>query len=136
MIQDLPIILAIHSDWGIALLRLVVGGILLTHGWPKIKNLQSTQQFFHGIGFHPGWLWGTVAAIVETVGGALLVLGVFVRPVAFFVLGQFAVILAWRLVRRDPLKAFELDLLIFAASVALITLGAGSFAASVTVFGF
>jgi putative oxidoreductase len=129
MIQNLPAILAIYSDFGIALLRVALGIILLAHGWPKIKDLKTTAVSFEGMGFRPGGLWGTIAAVVEFFGGVLLITGLFTRFTAFVVFGQFIVILIWRLRRRDPLVGgFELDLLMLVAALTILTLGPGAYA--------
>ncbi len=127
MISNLPIILSMHSEAAVAVLRIVVGVILLVHGLPKIKDLKTTMMDFEGMGFRPGFIWGTVTAVLEVVGGAFLVLNILVQGVAFFIIGQFAVIIAWRLKMRSPfVHGSELDFLILAASLVLLTFGGGS----------
>jgi len=64
------------------LLRVALGVTLLAHGLLKVLvfTLPGTVGFFASVGF-PGWLAYPVVA-VEIVGGALLVLGLYTRPVA------------------------------------------------------
>jgi putative oxidoreductase len=57
------------------------------HGWQKFFGL------FGGIGGHrlaPTDMLG-VAGLIETVGGALIILGLFTRPVAFLLSGEMAI---------------------------------------------
>jgi putative oxidoreductase len=127
MPQNIPVILMIYSDFGILALRLALGVILLAHGIPKAKDIRGAAEWFASVGFRPGRLWATVAAVTECAGGVLLLAGAFVQYAAFVVAGQFAVILFWRLRRRDTLASAELELLVFAAALALTTLGGGTF---------
>jgi putative oxidoreductase len=116
----------LYGDWGLAALRIVLGVILLAHGWPKLEDLKKTSENFAGMGFKPGSLWATVAAIVEFFGGLALILGIWTEIPAFFVVCEFVVIMIWRLARKQPLVGgYELDLLILAGAVVLLTQGAG-----------
>ena len=119
-------ILYIFSDWTILFLRLVLGVILLAHGWPKIKDLKTAADNFLAMGFKPARFWATVVAIAEFFGGVALILGIYVQTVAFIFVIEFFVINVWRIRRKQPLAGgFEFDLLILAASAALVTLGGG-----------
>ncbi len=126
MLENFPIILAMYGDYGILALRVALGLVLVAHGMPKLRDLRNTGEWMASVGFRPGRMWAGVAAAVENVGGLLLLLGVFVQAAALFIAGEFAVILLWRLRRRDPWSAAELELMLFAASLALVTLGGGA----------
>jgi len=67
---------------GWLLLRLAVGGWLLHEGWPKILNPMGQVQFVEMIGFHPGWLFSPMLAIMQVAGGIALILGLLTRPFA------------------------------------------------------
>ncbi|WP_254598622.1 DoxX family protein [Achromobacter piechaudii] len=67
---------------GWLLLRLAVGGWLLHEGWPKILNPMGQVQFVEMIGFHPGWLFSPILAIMQVFGGIALILGLLTRPFA------------------------------------------------------
>jgi uncharacterized membrane protein YphA (DoxX/SURF4 family) len=62
---------------GILLIRLEVGFIFLTHGLSKVENMSRTMHMFSSMGF-PGWV-GAFIGILEVVGGAALILGLFTR---------------------------------------------------------
>lgn len=65
------------------LLRVLAGGILINHGWPKIQNPTGMAGWLDSMGFAPGWFWSTGVAATEFFGGILLVLGLLTRPAAF-----------------------------------------------------
>src|SRR5438552_18036088 len=66
---------------GLLLVRLVFGLLMAAHGSQKIfgwfggYGLTGTGAFLEQIGFRPGRLFATAAALGETVGGLLTVLG-------------------------------------------------------------
>ncbi|HEX8895588.1 MAG TPA: DoxX family membrane protein [Terriglobales bacterium] len=68
-------------DIGLLLLRLAVGLTLVAHGthklfgWFKGPGLNATGQFFTVLGFPPGRRHALMAALGETVSGALLAVG-------------------------------------------------------------
>jgi putative oxidoreductase len=75
--------------WGpriLSVLRIVVGLVLLQYGlaklfgWPAVKMFEDLPWFS---------LFG-IAGMFELVGGTLLILGLFTRPVAFILSGEMA----------------------------------------------
>lgn len=72
-----------------SILRVIAGLLLIVHGVQKLFGL------FGGLGGHgataPVWSEFWVAGVLETVGGILIVLGLFTRPVAFLLCGEMAV---------------------------------------------
>jgi len=80
-----------------ALLRATVGLALVPHGlrntfgfFPKTgirsHNLTELAAQLDQDGYRPGKLWAPAISVVQLVGGPLLALGLFTRPVAFAVL--------------------------------------------------
>jgi putative oxidoreductase len=72
-----------------SLLRVITGALFSCHG------LQKLFGFFGGMGGHGAVAhFGTrmwTAGALESVGGLLIVLGLFTRPVAFILCGEMAV---------------------------------------------
>lgn len=64
------------------ILRVVVGGALVIEGWPKILEPFGQIGFVEGIGFHPGWLWSPLLAVLQVFGGLAIAIGLFTRPAA------------------------------------------------------
>ena len=71
----------------LALLRIVTGYLYLQHGTAKLLGFPHVAMFDN---LSVMSLIGT-AGILELVGGVLLLVGLFVRPVAFVLSGQMAV---------------------------------------------
>lgn len=68
-------------------LRVMSALLFMQHGTAKLLGIPTLPQFANLQMFSLGW----IAGILELVGGALLVLGLFTRPVAFILSGQMAV---------------------------------------------
>ena len=70
-----------------SLLRIVVGFTFSLHGYQKFFGA------FGGLGGQKAELVSMMGAagVLETFGGALIILGLFTRPVAFILCGQMAV---------------------------------------------
>jgi len=115
------------APWGLTLLRISVGAILIVHGWPKLFG-DTTQllAFFESTVLPAPSLMLIAAGLVEVFGGALLILGLFTRYVAALIALEFAVILLFVKLQLGWSK-LEFDLLIFASTLALMSSGAGKF---------
>ena len=70
----------------LSVLRIMTGLLLLQHGTTKYLGIPATPM----TGISPFTLAG-VAGILELVGGVLIVIGLFTRPVAFILSGMCAV---------------------------------------------
>ena len=126
-------ILFSYADWGVLLLRVIFGLIFLVHGWPKLKNLKGTQAWFDSMGFKPGVFWGTLVALLEVVGGLLLMAGLFTQIVAILFAMQMFVITIWKMRLGQKLAGgYELDLILLGVAVAFALNGGGA----ITLDGF
>ncbi|GAO40267.1 hypothetical protein SCH01S_45_01100 [Sphingomonas changbaiensis NBRC 104936] len=79
--------------WGVwaprmlSVLRIMTALLFMEHGLMKLAHFPAPQP---GVPDPlPALL--TVAALIEVIGGALLVLGLFTRPVAFICAGEMAI---------------------------------------------
>jgi putative oxidoreductase len=73
-----------------SLLRVMTGALFMQHGLQKLFGLfLAPDRPFNGAppAFSQFWF----AGVLETFGGALIVLGLFTRPVAFLLAGEMAV---------------------------------------------
>lgn len=116
----------IFSEWGILILRSVLGLILVVNGWPKIKDLKQNALKFSEMGFRPGIFWGTLVALAEFVGGIALITGFLTQIFAFIIAIQFVVILL-SVKRRAKFTELQFDLLILASALILVALGGGGY---------
>lgn len=79
-----------QREWAprlLGLLRIVTAFLFLQHGTAKLFHLPHVAMFD---GLQVMSLMGA-AGVIELVGGALLLIGLFTRPVAFILSGQMAV---------------------------------------------
>ena len=82
---------AIGTAWTprlLSVLRIASGLLFLQHGTAKYFKIPVVPTFAKGV--DPMTLVG-VAGILELVGGVLLIVGLFTRPVAFILSGLMAV---------------------------------------------
>lgn len=70
------------QPYGWAAFRIVIGGLLMIEGWPKIIAPFAQTGFVEGLGLYPGWFFSPLLAIMQFVGGAMIAVGLFTRPVA------------------------------------------------------
>lgn len=75
-----------YKDFGLLIIRVGLGAMFIYHGYPKLMGgkeawigLGSSTKYI-GITFLP-MVWGLLAAVVETLGGLLVILGLAFRPV-------------------------------------------------------
>lgn len=111
---------------GLLVLRFAVGGMMLTHGWPKLERLLETpEKFADPFGLGPE-ISLALAVFAELVCAALIVIGAGTRfaaaPLLFTML-----VAAFMIHGDDPFKKQELALLYGAGSLALMLTGAGQF---------
>jgi putative oxidoreductase len=85
-----------YRDIGLLFLRLGIGTMMILHGWPKLaggivqwEKLGKAMGVL-GVNFFPV-LWGFSAAMVETLGGVLLIIGFCFRPVSILMTMNFIV---------------------------------------------
>jgi putative oxidoreductase len=118
--------LLVLSNWALLAFRVVLGSVLVVHGWPKLKKTKEVLDSFEKAGFKPSSFWVTVAAAIEFVGGIFIILGLFTQIISFLAFLQFLVILI--VVKRNARfkGEVEFDLLILAGLAILVTMGGGA----------
>ena len=118
-------VLLVFSDWGILSLRIVLGIILVVHGWPKIKNLRATAENFAAMGLKPAKFLATIVALLEFFGGLMIVAGLLTQVIAIFAAIQFLVVIFKVNGKQGLVGGYELELLILASAIILAVLGSG-----------
>ena len=122
-------ILLINSDWVLLFVRVVLGVVMIYYGWPKIKDLKSNAKDFVKMGFKPGWLWGTITAIVEFVGGVAVLVGFLAEIAALFFALQMIAGTIWKIKTDKPFTDWSYNLQLLAMSLTIITFGPGLYSA-------
>lgn len=122
---------ATATDIGLLALRVGFGGLFAVHGSQKLfgwfngYGLEATQGAFEGMGYNPGKLFGTLAALSELGGGLLLLLGLFTPLAAAIVLGTTINIVnaTW----SSGFAVWEMGALFAIAAVGIAFTGPGRF---------
>lgn len=129
------------QGWGLTALRLAVGLVFVGHGLPKLLPIwggspAETAIVFESVGLRPGFPLALLAGVVEVVGGAAIVAGLFTRWVAVPLLADMTVavwkvhfphgfFLNWTLAPGVG-HGYEYHLVLIAALVCLMLAGPGA----------
>jgi putative oxidoreductase len=120
---------------GMAVLRVVVGVLLMGHGLQKLAGwfgghgLEGTGHFFDTIGLRPGRAQAALAGGAEAGGGALLALGLLTPVGAAMVTGSMAGAIAKVHASKGPWVSnggYEYNLVIMSAVFAIAAAGPGA----------
>ncbi len=68
--------LPLNPDAGLLILRVVLGIIMMYHGWPKLTNLGGVIEGFSGMGIPLPAVAAVFSMVAEFFGGLLLLVGV------------------------------------------------------------
>ena len=117
------------QGWGVAVLRAVVGFVFLMHGGQKlfIYGFKGVAGFMSQLGIPAPGLAAVVVTLVEFLGGAALLVGLFTSwAAALLSINMLVAVLAVHLRAGFFLpKGFEYALTLLAANVALVLTGSG-----------
>jgi putative oxidoreductase len=121
-----------YRNLGLLIIRVGLGSMMIYHGFPKVTggphawaSLGSATRYM-GIHFLPV-IWGLLAALIETLGGFLVIIGLAFRPAVILLALNLFVAAASHLCKGDGLfeasHAIELAI-VFAG---LIFIGPGKY---------
>ncbi|WP_316849962.1 DoxX family protein [Pedobacter agri] len=121
-----------YRNTGLLMLRIGLGVMFIIHGFPKLAGgpdswtgLGGSMKVV-GIDFLPVF-WGFMAAVAETFGGFLLIVGLFYRPACMLLVFTMVIAALVHLGKGDGLKgashAIELGIVFFS----LIFIGPGKY---------
>ncbi|HUJ96067.1 MAG TPA: DoxX family protein [Terriglobales bacterium] len=118
-----------ESSWGLTILRVVVGLAFLLHGWQKlfVMHVSGVGGFLGSLGVPVPGLAAWVLTLVEFLGGAALILGLFTRWVAWLL--AVDMVMAMLLVHAKHgffYPGVEYALTLMAANIALALTGPGA----------
>jgi putative oxidoreductase len=117
------------GDIGLLLLRLFAGlALAFAHGINKLPPAEGFVNMIGGFGFPAPALFGWMSGLTEFVGGILLALGLFTRPVAALIVGNMIVAVVFGHA-GDPFGRRELALMFLVVALMYLFVGAGRYAA-------
>ncbi len=125
-----------YASWSTLFLRLGVGIIFLIHGAGKLFNIgptalgiSGTADFFAGLGIPAALFFAWIVALVETLGGAALLLGIFTRYAALLLaIDMLTALLVFHLPKGFSILngGYEFVLLLLLGNISLLLSGAGA----------
>jgi alpha-1,6-mannosyltransferase len=121
-------------SWGIALVRVMAGLIIMVAGLEKwaAGGLTGFTQGATGMGLPLAQLWGVYIPLQEFIGGFLILTGLGARWVAIlFVIEYFVTSFLLKAVRPAPFGGWDsmrIDLMLWVAVIAVAAVGPGAFA--------
>jgi len=113
-----------YYDLAILFLRIAVGVIFIVAGWGKLTGIEGTQGFFGNIGIPAPGLMAWVVAIVEFVGGIMVLIGLYIR-VPSILLAITMVVAIFTVKMGGEFSNMRIDITLLAMSLALFILGSG-----------
>ena len=122
--------LLMYSTLGPLILRLLLGIVLIDLGVLKLKGEKERWLgSFEALGLNPAGLLLPIYALLQVVGGLLLIMGLWtqVAALAFVIFGALELFVEWRakeILKRDVI----FYLFVFVISLSLLVMGAGNYA--------
>ena len=122
-----------QTSW--AILRAVVGIMMIHNGIDKLANIESfAQAYVAYIGLPFPIFFSYVAAFTELIGASLLIIGLFVRPAAFGLFATMCVAMYHHiLVAGLSIPYLELSAIYAACFLFFIINGAGLFSSDALI---
>ena len=117
---------AVDPAWGITAVRVMAGIILIVAGYGKFAGgLGGFSGFIGSLGFPAPGVLGPLVAVLELVGGLLVLVGFKVRWIALLLIAEFLVTTFVIKLRGMGWDASRIDFMMLAAAVMLLLAGAG-----------
>lgn len=121
-----------YRNTGLLVMRIGIGIMFIVHGFPKLAGGPSSWEQLGGsmkvvgVNFLP-LFWGFMAAVAETFGGFLLIVGLFFRPACIALVFTMIIAALVHFGKGDGLSgashAIELGIVLFS----LIFIGPGRY---------
>ncbi len=117
----------INPDWGVTLVRVMTGLVFAVHGFQKFAGgLGGVTAFFTKLAIPLPGVMAPLIAVLELIGGILLILGVGTRVVAALFTAQMLVATLWVQIPHGGWNGSELERMLLVAAVLLVVGGPGA----------
>jgi putative oxidoreductase len=124
---------SVAVDLGLLIMRLGIGAMFLVFGWQKLQGgtelwekLGGAMKVF-GVTFKPVF-WGFMAMFAELVGGAMLIIGLFVRPYALLLLFTMVTASVMLITSGSPMQGYAHAVDMAVVFAGLLVAGGGRYA--------
>ncbi len=119
-------IFGIEPGWGVTIVRISMGLIFAVHGYQKFAGgLGGVSDFFAKLSIPLPGLLAPLIAVLELVGGILLVIGLASRWIGLLFAIEMIVTTFWVQIPARGWNASELDRILLAGGILLFLTGAG-----------
>jgi putative oxidoreductase len=123
----------LNPGLGLAILRVALGVTFIAHGLPKLTGgIEMTAGMFEGLGIPAPVLAAWLVALLETIGGLLLIIGFLVTPTALLLFGHMllGIVLVhssngWYVIERGQ-GGVEFSVILIASLLMLVFGGSGT----------
>ena len=123
-----------YNDFAPLLLRIGVGIIFIVAGWGKITGIEGTIGFFGGLGIPLPGVMAWVVALVEFVGGLMVLTGTYIRiPTILLACVMLVALLTTKV--GGEFGAARLDIMLLLANLALFIMGSGKYSVNSLLLG-
>jgi len=117
-----------NKDAALLLLRIGVGLIFVIAGWGKLTGIEGVQGFFGSARIPLANIMAWVVALVEFVGGLMVLTGYKIRIPGYLLAVTMLVAIFVLLSREDSgFGSIRLELMLLLTSLALTMTGSGSY---------
>jgi len=122
-------IAGIHPGWGLTVVRISMGLIFAFHGYQKFAGgIAGVSAFFAKLSIPLPGLMAPFVALLELLGGILLVLGLATRWIGLLLALEMIVTAFWVQVPTRGWNASDLDRILLASGILLFLAGPGRLA--------
>ena len=119
----------LEPGWGLTVLRIAIGLVFAVHGYAKFAGgLGKTSAFFAKVSIPLPELVGPGIAVLELIGGMLLVLGWATRWLGLLFAMEMLVAMFWVQMPAKGWNGSELERVLLAGGITLFFTGAGKLA--------
>lgn len=117
-----------NKNLAILLLRIGVGVIFIIAGWGKLTGIEGVQGFFGNIGIPMAGVMAWVVALVEFVGGIMILVGYKVEiPGILLAITMLVAIFTVKMGGDGGFRGMRLEIMLLLTSLALSMMGTGSY---------
>lgn len=117
-----------NKDFGLLVIRVIIGAIFVVHGYQKLQGMEGVVGFFGSLGFAPFLAY--VVALVEFLGGISLIIG-YGSKIASALLAATMLVAIVKVHGSNGFSAgkggYEFVLALFAVAVGLLYTGPGRY---------
>jgi putative oxidoreductase len=120
-------VVPVNSDLAFLILRLALGAVMLTHGFPKVTGFAGTAGFFASAGVPVPTLAAAFAAAVEVGGGILILLGIAVDIIGLLFAVDMLGAIVFAASKKGFMGGWEFEFTLLCVAVALALAGPGGY---------